>query len=421
MRIVHIQRPFTAARAVARGLRRWASIFGPAWDGARRRLLFRHYWSYLTHPPTPASVTARECGGAADHEAQRRYVSAFLARLDELQGGAKRSREVSLTFRPIGKNLRLLGTALRANARRGCGTTIQPDGPLMERQMLKSRGQAWSPWLWARGSFAAGQPADDCAVAWSRLFRWPVATVASGGRWPEPPPLPARLGPYSRRELARLLEVAAATRYACTPVPSLARELDAACDAIGWPAAPTRVLGVHLRRGDAAAASADGAVPAAATRRSFSLDDYLAEVDAICLATGITHVFMATESDDELALARRRRPQYRVLAHRHDRSVFPDLRVSKQFIEDLALDRPDLVPHLVRSALADLRAFGRCHAFVGAFNSEFSMLSWLLAIGTRGHLVPYVSLSEPARWPQPDFQNALLNVRNNCPLELYHW
>lgn len=381
----------------------------------------RHYWSYLAHPPTPVAVTAQECGGGADTESQRRYVAAFVARIDELQGGAERSRKVALTFRPIGKNLRLLGTALRANARRDCATTIQSDGPFLERQMLMSRGQSWSPWLWARGSFAAGQRADDCAVAWSQLFRWPVAGATPGGRPPQARPLPSRLGPYSRRELARLLEVAAATRYACTPVPALASELDAACDAIGWPEPPTRVLGVHLRRGDAATSSADGAVPTAATRRSFSLDDYLAKVDAICEATGITHVFMATESDDELQLVRQRRPQYQVLAHRHDRSVFPDLRVSKQFIEDLALDRPDLVPPLVRSALADLRAFGRCHAFVGAFNSEFSVLSWLLVIGARGHLVPYTSLSHSARWPQLDFHDALLNVRNNCPLELYHW
>jgi len=45
----------------------------------------------------------------------------------------------------------------------------------------------------------------------------------------------------------------------------------------------------------------------------------------------------------------------------------------------------------------------------------------LLTIGARGHLVPYVSLSVPLGGWQLHPYDALLNRRNNCPLELYHW
>jgi hypothetical protein len=76
------------------------------------------------------------------------------------------------------------------------------------------------------------------------------------------------------------------------------------------------------------------------------------------------------------------------------RSIFPDIRTSNQFIEDLALDHPERANALAVTAILDLYFFCECHAFVGAFDSEFSVLAWLLTIGARGHLVPYVSLSK---------------------------
>ena len=45
------------------------------------------------------------------------------------------------------------------------------------------------------------------------------------------------------------------------------------------------------------------------------------------------------------------------------------------------------------SALADLYFLSRCRAFVGTFNSEFSMLGWLLCIGCNRHVVPYRDLT----------------------------
>ena len=198
-------------------------------------------------------------------------------------------------------------------------------------------------------------------------------------------------------------------------------EVDTLRARLGWPTVGVPALGLHVRRGDAATAQPDGGVPSKATRQSFSLETYLAQADEICSARGISHVFMATESADELARARRLRPQYVFLAVDHDRSVFPDLAVSQQFIEDMAFEHPERIPALVRSAVLDLQCFSHCDAFIGTFNSEFSVLAWLLVVGARGHLVPYFSLSQPLSRRSLDPYEALLNVRNNCPLELYHW
>jgi hypothetical protein len=132
-------------------------------------------------------------------------------------------------------------------------------------------------------------------------------------------------------------------------------------------------------------------------------------------------VFLATESRDEIESAARLRPQYRFMWLDYDRSIFPDIRTSSQFIEDFAMDHPERARALAVSAILDLYFFCECHAFVGAFNSEFSVLGWLLTVGSRGHLVPYRSLSgaDPVKRLNPF--RALLNVKNNCPLELYHW
>lgn len=52
-----------------------------------------------------------------------------------------------------------------------------------------------------------------------------------------------------------------------------------------------------------------------------------------------------------------------------------------------------MIERLVNSAIADLWFLQHCSAFIGTFNSEFSMLAWLLCIGHHGYFVPYVNLS----------------------------
>jgi hypothetical protein len=202
------------------------------------------------------------------------------------------------------------------------------------------------------------------------------------------------------------------------PVLARIRELK---EAVDWPPPNRPVLGIHIRRGDAASAEAAADAPEKSTRKSFPLVKYLEAADKICERYGIRDIFLATESREEIARAAHLRPQYRFLWLDYDRSIFPDIRTSSQFIEDLALDHPDRAKALAATAILDLYFFCECHAFVGAFNSEFSVLGWLLTTGARGHLVPHVSLSRAAAgWSLNPFA-ALLNLKNNCPMELYHW
>ena len=196
------------------------------------------------------------------------------------------------------------------------------------------------------------------------------------------------------------------------------RELKAQMD---WPDSKRLVLGIHIRRGDAASADSGGGNPSKSTRKSFGLESYLQTADMMCERYGIRDIFLGTESRAEIERAIRLRPGYRFLTLDYDRSIFPDISNSSEFIEDLALDHPEFARELAVSAILDLAFFCECGAFIGAFNSEFSVLAWLLMVGSRGYLVPYISLSRPAAAKSVNPFSGLLNLRNNCPLELYHW
>lgn len=399
----------------ASAIRFWTrAIWGPDWDPERRRLLLKHYWSYLRHPAVPP---AHLPPAATPIVAQQEFCASYRGRIAAVQSRAQRPRGVRLTFRPLGKNLRLLGTALRRNVDAGHATFIEPDGPRDEIASLASIGRAWHPWLWSRtGTPDIDANIGDAAAAWRVLFQpWP----SGAARHHRDLPLLGSVAAYDGAEVERVLKLAVATRAVFQPAEQIEAELAALKAAIGWPPPHVPVLGLHVRRSDAASAEADG--PARSNRQSFPSSAYLEAVDRVCEGTGIRHVFLATESTIEIARARESRPAYVFLALPHDRTLFPDITVSRRFIEHLVMAQPERARALATSAILDLRLLSECRAFVGAFNSEFSMLAWLLAIGSHGHLIPYVSLSQPATRLAWHPHDALLNVQNNCPLELYHW
>ncbi|MEX1257184.1 MAG: hypothetical protein WEG36_06170 [Gemmatimonadota bacterium] len=401
-------------------------IWGSEWDRHRRFLLLKHYRAYFRNRDIPGEHLPLESPDSANPDSsasmQQAFCEAFGARIEAVQASAVPAERVHLTYRPLGKNLRLVGTAIRDDVRRGRRVAIDPGGTPSEVRNLARRGYAWDPWVWIRDGMHDEAAPRDAAHAWNLLFRNPTAYAAGDACRPLPelPPVPSGIPNFEPRFLRTVLELAVSTRYIFTPVESIGERIEAMKRAADWPESEA-VLGIHVRRGDAASTDANAEGPKLATRKSFPLATYLETADRICKRYGIRHIFLATESPSEIERAREMRPQYRFLWMDYDRSLFPNISKSSQFIEDLVLDHPERARPLAESAILDLAFFRECHAFIGAFNSEFSVLGWLLAVGSRGQLVPYVSLSRASeRWSLNPF-DALLNLRNNCPLELYHW
>jgi hypothetical protein len=401
-------------------------IWQDQWDYDRRALLFKHYWSYLRSSPMPTELIPEPNERGALEKEQVAFCAEFRSKIEVVQAQGMYKSGVFLTFRPIGKNLRLLGTALRDNVNRHRMTYIKCGGPPTEERALLLNGHQWSPWLWSRDVHYRTQSEDerrDTGRAWNVFFKYPSTVPMALGNYVQPytPRLKRECGPFNVNFLERVLEVAVATKYVFSPVDFILQQVNVLKQRIQWPGQDEQVLALHVRRGDAATSDSATKTPQKATRISFPLNAYLDAADVISEKYGINYIFLATESTEEIERAKRLRPQYKFLFLEHDRSIFPDIASSNQFIEDLALDHPERVRALTMSAILDLCLFCECHAFVGAFNSEFSLLAWLLTVGTRGHIVPYTSLSKPMLQRSLDPFQALLNIRNNCPLELYHW
>ena len=147
-------------------------------------------------------------------------------------------------------------------------------------------------------------------------------------------------------------------------------------------------IGIHIRRGDAATENLDKQ-----TRPSYQLEEYLAAADEMSSRYGFQTVYLSTESKPEIERARQLRPQYRIISQQYDRDFFPRIADTPVFIEDLALSDPSVVEAIVNSAVVDLWFLQHCSAFIGTFNSEFSVLAWLLCLGHHGSFVPYENLS----------------------------
>lgn len=399
-------------------------IWRDGWDGHRRILLFRHYGSYLRFPSIPTHHVPDPPKRPASTVTQAAFSEAYRDRIAHVQATAGTRTGVFLTFRPIGKNIRLMGTALRSNVDRGRATFILRGGPPTEEQALESAGRVWCPWIWSRPSDHRNQPdelARDTAAGWGIYFKNPKA-VCGGRRESAPVPILRHGdGPFSTSQLALVLKLAAATSYVFEPVLSIEDDVVSLKKELKWPALGEPVLGMHIRRGDAATSDLGTDNIAKSTRTSFPLSAYLNAADRLCHAYGIRHIYIATESADDISRARQMRPNYTFLNLDHDRSMFPAKASSDRFIEYVALDDPPRARALAVSAILDLCLFRECGAFVGAFNSEFSVLAWLLAIGGQRHLIPYISLSTPRPRRSANPFEALLSSKNNCPLELYHW
>jgi hypothetical protein len=396
------------------------------WDHERRILLFKHYWSYFRYSPIPTEHLPESTARGMAEQEQIEFSGNFRKKIAYVQARAEVSKGVYLSFRPIGKNLRLLATAVRDNVDHHRKTFIRNGGPPTEERALSMDGYQWCPWLWSRtanyGMQTEGERRDT-AKAWNIFFQEPSSTSTDEGTVSEPQVsrLKRTFGPFGSSYLERVLKNAASLTYLFSPVESVRLQVEAWKEKIQWPKNGEPVLGVHIRRGDAASSGIDGALPQKATRKSFAITEYLDAMDVICRKYEIRHVYLATESLEEIERAKRLRPQYTFLYLEHDRSIFPDIASSNKFIEYMAFDHPERVPALTMSAILDLCFFRECHAFIGTFNSEFSILGWLLMVGARGHIVPHISLSKPMEGRSLNPFNALLNVRNNCPLELYHW
>jgi hypothetical protein len=376
---------------------------GNRWLHSQTRKLFRSLYPDLPEQYLPASLNS-----SYRTEQQQHYSTKYLAYLEWLQStGDTPSSSIHLTFQPIAKNIRLLGTALHDGVKQGTSVTIASGNPSEDAFLQKLKLGQWNPWLWSRISPREGEGdlagQDDTSRAWQTLFE-PLNSRIS----PSPEALLQKPGlnlQWMNCRSRLILEMAACVRYVFQINQAMRSYVMDQASRIGW-RDDERKLAIHLRRGDAASEDLQQR-----TRTSFTLEDYLQEADIFHQNYGLSTIYLSTESQFEIEKAKILRPQYKFLSLDHDRAVFPRLAETELIIEIAALRNSTIVEPIVKSAIADLYFIGHCDAFIGTFNSEFSLLAWLICIGEKGYIMPYKDLV-PKR--QIHFFQGRLNFRGQA-------
>ncbi len=351
----------------------------------------------------PQSYTPDVVASDQVKKLQANYCRTYLEKICEVKQFSNAAPlQVPLSYVPITKNVRQLATALHHATSLGRPLEIARENPREERLFALQQKGDWHPWLWSRGKKAkdlikanGGPDANPLPEeSWNAYFKDSPPTNLGEPKWmtTSGEKLPA----WHRT----LLEMAMCTAQIFDLSDSVQRRIDEWGAMIDWPK-DEPVLGIHIRRGDAADEDLKQT-----TRSSAVLNDYLAAADRIVATNNIRTIYMSTESTSEIEQARKACSEYRILSLPHDRSVFPVIANDSRFIEDVAWEQPEIIDQIVMSSLADLYFLSQCNAFIGTLNSEFSMLGWLLCIGHHQHLIPYVDMI-----PRSQYRNYQGNLR----------
>lgn len=378
----------------------------------------------MVAPKMPDVYLPSEAQLGAVADAQIAWCREFTARLEWVQSGVKaRRRDVHLTLLPITKNVRAVATQLYRNSRRGVQTVIVAGNEREERfgvtgekfaqaraavvagnneeeglpadlrdqshlNPVDGRNQ-WKPWSWSRiprGQLHnVGRNIDDINLGWTLYFQH-LNTPSPGSA---PPPGVEPKAPRSRVDQHRLLAFALCHGYAFRLSPEVQSAVDAWKVEMGLEP-DRRMLGIHVRRGD----TASDDLTQTSGRKVLPLEAYLAHADLLCARYDLDAIYLSTDSQAVVERAALLRPKYQFFSLPHDRGFFPRIDLDRIVIEAAALRDPSIVEPIVTSALADLYFLQHADALIGTFNSNFTLLAWLLGVARNGFVMPYLNMTD---------------------------
>jgi len=156
------------------------------------------------------------------------------------------------------------------------------------------------------------------------------------------------------------------------------------------------VLGLHVRQGDACAdAWRTG-------RQCDELGAYMVEVDKLRNATGVTTIYLATDSNTTMDKAASMYPAYTWLrwtdALNYSQQLFAE-HPSKSWDAiigaNIQHDRTDINERVARLSSIDMMMLAQCDLFVGKFTSNFFRIAYELRAASCDCVPPFTSLDAP--------------------------
>jgi hypothetical protein len=179
---------------------------------------------------------------------------------------------------------------------------------------------------------------------------------------------------------------------------------------LGWPdQGQGRVVGVHIRHGDACAGWRQGVMHHSELMPcAFCLDfeaHVIPAIDLMVQAYGATHVFVAT--DDPAVLEEISKPPDGTRTLPSGEAVrWLGGAAQRHFLQsdtnyDVAMRIGVLDRRMTaESAVLDALLLGDCHYFIGQLSGEFSRLAFELSMASKGYVAPFMSLDTYAWAPR---------------------
>jgi len=183
------------------------------------------------------------------------------------------------------------------------------------------------------------------------------------------------------------------------PGNTLKAQLDAALESTGLKAALAagQVLGLHVRQGDSCGGDASRT-----GRECTDLDTYMVEVEKLRAATGVSTIYLATDSKTTIESAATKYPQYTWLrwldAIEYTTELFTQHpnNVWDGIIDiNKAANKTELNEKAARLTSVDMMLLAQCDHFVGKFTSNFFRTAYELKTAECDCAPPFVSLDAP--------------------------
>jgi hypothetical protein len=288
--------------------------------------------------------------------------------------------ETYMSFYPIAKNVRFLATYMAHNIMQNKTSVISNNPRMGEGDFWKDRyNEPWQPWFWAR-SMIEGDFSNE--EGWNYYFdsfssKSKKFTVVGDSESPSPEKTTFFL------MLACILYVHQLAEAHMTQINEYKQQMN-------WPS--TKILSVQIRRGEIYNKEGTEIFD----RPFISIEKYAEKIDLILNANpDFTHVYVSTDSEEEISNLQNIRPHWKILSLPIDRTKFFRLEGQPRDLEVFVRADMSSMAFITGTAIADIYFMGQCQAFVGTMaNSAFSRLGFFLQMAIQEKVTPYYDMVE---------------------------
>lgn len=288
--------------------------------------------------------------------------------------------EVYMSFYPIAKNVRFLASFMTQNIlmnKRSIISNLARHGE--DKFIIDIHKNRWHPWIWSRGLVQGNYSNQEGWEQYFDSFSKKAQSFQIIGEIERPPDDTF----VFYLNLACILYTHQFSEKYRNEINEYARQLK-------WPT--TKVLALQIRRGEIASKKGEHIYD----RPYIPLENYIERTDLFLKNNpDFTHIYISTDSDEEIENIRMLRPQWNLIILPIDHSKFYRCTGNNVDVEGYVMADISRIPFVTGTAMADMYFMGQCQGIVGTMtNSAFARLAFFLQMANQEMVVPYYDMNE---------------------------